>query len=117
LRLAVPLAADTYGAYQSSLAVLVRMRDLALLASAIRAALWLRRDGATGMLARMLVAASLAAWIAYLAGGTWWHYHRYPDRALAFAKVWSRYAWVEDTESFRVYARRNARAARLTSVR
>jgi hypothetical protein len=31
----------------------------------------------------MLFAASLAAWVAYLAGGTWYDYHRYPFRVFA----------------------------------
>ncbi len=85
-RFAVPLAADTYGAYQSPLEVLVRGRDLVLLAAALfAAALW--RPGPARPLALIFGGASAAAWIAYLIGGTWWDYHRYPFRAFAFAML------------------------------
>ena len=86
-RVAVPLAAETYGAYQSPLASLVRGRDLALLAAALVAAAWLSRDAAVRSLANLLGGASVAAWLAYLIGGTWWDYHRYPFRAFAIAAL------------------------------
>jgi hypothetical protein len=86
-RVALPLARETYGAYQSSLASLVRARDLALLACALLAAALVSRGGAARALALLLVGASLAGWIAYLIGGTWWDYHRHPFRAFAIAAV------------------------------
>ena len=86
-RIALPLAAETYGAYQSQLASLVRASDLALLAGALLAAALVSRGGSARTLALLLAGASVAAWLAHLLGGTWWDYHRLPLRAFALATL------------------------------
>jgi hypothetical protein len=87
LRVALPLARETYGAYQAPLADLVYAKDLILLALAFAAAAATPRSGALRALARIGVIASAAAYAAHLAGGTDWDYHRYPFVTFAWATL------------------------------
>jgi hypothetical protein len=86
LRVTLPLVWETYAAYHSPLAQLVRWLDLPLAGALILVAI-LVRDGALRVLARVLAAAALAAYAAYLWAGTDWDYHRYPFGVFAIAAL------------------------------
>jgi hypothetical protein len=86
LRVTLPLVWETYDAYHTPLAELVRWFDLPLLAAPILIAARARGD-ALRALARVLAAAALAAYAAYLWARTDWDYHRYPFGVLAIAAL------------------------------
>ncbi len=85
LRVTLPLVWETYGAYHSPLARLVRWFDLPLAGALILIASRVRNG--LRALARALVAAAFAAYAAYLLAGTEWDYHRYPFGVLAIAAL------------------------------
>jgi hypothetical protein len=87
LRVTLPLAWDVYGAYHSPRRELVRWFDLPLAGVLILIAARLARGSPLRALASALVAASLAAYAAYLAAGTSWDYHRLPFGVFAIATL------------------------------
>jgi hypothetical protein len=86
LRVTLPLVWETYAAYHSPLPKLVRWLDLPVAGALILVASLARGD-ALRALARVLAAAALAAYAAYLWAGTDWDYHRYPFGVLAIAAL------------------------------
>jgi hypothetical protein len=87
LRVTLPLAWNTYGAYHSPRRELVRWFDLPLAGVLILIAARLARGSPPRALASVLVAAALAAYAAYLAAGASWDYHRYPFGVFAIATL------------------------------
>jgi hypothetical protein len=87
LRVTLPLVWETYDAYHSPLRDLVLWYDPPLLGAAILVALRLPRGGAARDLARILAAAAVAAYAAYLAGRTDFDYHRQPFLVFAIATL------------------------------
>jgi hypothetical protein len=77
LSFVVPLALDTYWAYQVPTASLVSIRSVITLALALVTVLLVRGDGTT-RLARLFWVVSLGSYVAYLLGGTAWAYHKLP---------------------------------------
>jgi hypothetical protein len=87
LRVTLPIAWDVYGAYRSPLRELVRWFDLPLAAVLLLIATGLARRSPLRALARVLAAAALAAYAAYLAAGASWDYHRIPFGVFAIATL------------------------------
>jgi hypothetical protein len=83
----VPLALDTYWAYQKPLASLVGGLDLAVLAAAALAAFAARRREGVSEWCAGFAVASASGYLAFLLGGTDWPYHALPFRSFALACV------------------------------
>jgi hypothetical protein len=87
LEVALPLALDTYWAYQLSLAELVAATDLIALAGAAAVAVAVRRAGPVAALAGAFATAAVSGYVAFLIGATGWPYHALPFRSYALAAV------------------------------
>ena len=80
---AVPLAFDTYWAYQKSLAELIERRDLLVIAGAALVPFAVRRRPGVSELCDAFAVAALTAYVGFLLGGTSWPYHKLPLRSFA----------------------------------
>ena len=84
---ALPLALDTYWAYQHPAAELVTRADLLWLAGAAAARFLARRRPQVSALCDGFGVATASAYAAFLLGGTGWPYHALPFRSFALATV------------------------------
>ena len=87
VRFVVPLALDTYWAYQRPMASLLEIRDLVLLFAAVVAAISLRHDRALRELAIVLLLASVCFYLLPLIQRTGWRYHVYPFQCAAIVLI------------------------------
>ena len=79
---ALPLALNTYWAYQAPLLDLIGIVPIALLGLGLLAVRWVPAEDPARSLAMVFLAAALGAYAAYLLGGTTWTYHLLPFRGL-----------------------------------
>lgn len=83
LQRAVPLALDTYWAYQRPLDELIERRDLVVIVVAAVVPFAVRRRASVSLLCDAFAIATVTAYLGFLLGGTSWPYHKLPLRSFA----------------------------------